>query len=41
MASCPLAAAGAVFMLLRLAMVTATDGGFHAARSTGVHPSPR
>ena len=41
MASCPLAAAGAVFMLIRLAMATATDGGFHAARPTGVHPSPR
>ena len=26
--------AGRVFMLLKLAMATATDGGFHAARST-------
>ena len=33
--------ARAVFMLLKLAMATATDGAFHAGRSSGVHPSPR
>ena len=33
--------AEAVFMLLKLAMATTTNGGFHAARSTGVQPSPR
>ncbi len=33
--------AWAVLMLLKLALATATDGGYHAARSTWVHPSPR